>query len=355
MHHLACQWSRQGHEVCVMNTITDKATHPDATYSVKRFRMLRGTARFGYHRFPFQGFAVRSIAALLRDFRPDLVSAHFGYPTGVWLSRIRPLPRYLITCHGGELTKFYWGYRQRWNIDAILRDALNDSVGAIAISSHARKLMEEIGVRPDRILDIPNGVDLDKFKSRVDVNIREKLGLPADSLIILSVGRNHPQKAYGTGIRAFAKVAARAPQARYVIVGRWLEEWQPLVKELELEERVILCPGLYGDELIAMYQQADIFFSPSIWEMFALVVIEAMAAGLPAVVTNISGSQDAIHTGDNGIVVEPDRPDEMADALLQLIENAPLRRQMGTRNLERSKLYGWDRVSRQYIERALIS
>jgi glycosyltransferase involved in cell wall biosynthesis len=77
-----------------------------------------------------------------------------------------------------------------------------------------------------------------------------------------------------------------------------------------------------------------------------------MAAGLPEVVTNISGSSDAIESGTNGLVVERGQIDEMADALARLIENESLRRQFGRANLAKSRLYDWERISKMYLEHA---
>ena len=61
VHSLAVEWGKQGHEVLVVNMVSDVATHPDANYAVARFENLRGAPRFGYHRFPFSGYTRRSI------------------------------------------------------------------------------------------------------------------------------------------------------------------------------------------------------------------------------------------------------------------------------------------------------
>ena len=132
--------------------------------------------------------------------------------------------------------------------------------------------------------------------------------------------------------------------------GRGSGKWQPLVSELGLRERVVLSEGLHGDALVAAYQQADIFFSPSIWELMPLVVLEAMVAGLPLVVTNVSGSQDLVQSGENGMLVEPGAAEEMAGAIRQLAGDKDLRQRLGTVNRRRSDNYSWDRISRMYLE-----
>ena len=68
VHCLAQEWAKQGHEVRVFNWVTDEVAHPDALYSVRRFRLLRGAPRFGYHRFPFSWYTVSDLNRLMREF-----------------------------------------------------------------------------------------------------------------------------------------------------------------------------------------------------------------------------------------------------------------------------------------------
>lgn len=351
VHHLAQQWCRQGHDVCVINNTTAEVTQPDALYSVQYYSTLRGWTRFGAHRWLYMWHGGRQLGQAIDAYRPDAISAHFGYPTAMWLARILPVPRFLITCHGPALNVTPRGPRQRFGIGDLVADSLNASVGSVAISSHARQVMESIGVRPDKIVDIPNGVDLERFKKPSGTfNLRNRFGLPDESLVILSVGRELWAKAYDKGIAAFAHVARQSKHVHYVVLGRGTSKWCPLAAELGIKGRVTFCEGLYGDELVGAYRQADIFFLPSIKELCPLVVPEAMAAGLPEVVTDVSGSQDMVHDGVNGFVVEPGSVEAMAAALERLILDEALRRRMGQAGLAESTRYGWDRISREYLE-----
>jgi glycosyltransferase involved in cell wall biosynthesis len=350
VHHLAQEWCRQGHEVRVINAVTSDVPQSDALYSVRRFRMLRGSTRFGAHRLPYAWHGSRQLWRAIDAYRPDAISAHFGYPTAIWLARICPTPRFLITDHGPALNVTPRGPRQRFGISNLIAESLNASIGAVALSSHARQVMEQIGVASDKIVDIPNGVDVERFGRRIsDFNLRARLGLPVDATVILSVGRESWAKAYDVGIRAFGAVASQVPGTYYVILGSGATVWQPLARELGLADRVIFCEGLYGDELIGAYQQADVFFLPSVKELCPLVVLEAMAAGLAEVVTNVSGSQDMVQDGVNGFVIEPGDVTAMASRLVQLVEDRRLRKQMGQASLVASPRYGWDRISREYL------
>lgn len=353
VHHLASQWVNQGHEVCIFKALPKySGQQENVQYNVRNFPVPPTYFKLSPHLFPFCRYVTWGIKREIEKFMPDIISAHFGYPIGVWLSKMRPLPKYLITCHGQELTKFHWGFRNRYNIDNVLAKALNDSIGAVAISSHARNLMLELGVKPNKIVEIPNGVDVERFRKKVGIDFRKRLEIPDRSTVILSVGREHSQKAYGAGIRAFSYIAGEIPDTYYVILGQGTGKWHSLVADLQLKGRVILCEGLQGDELIGAYQQADIFLSSSIWELMPLVVLEAMASGLPLVVTNVSGSQDLVQNGQNGFVVEPGDVEKMADAIRRLIVSRELRESLGALNLARSEDYSWDRISRRYLEAA---
>ncbi len=352
VHNLAMEWGRQGHEVCVFNWSSDRPAHPDASYGVQKFALLRSAPRFGYHRFPWGRYTSASLSRLLNAFAPDFISAHMGYPTAYYVEHLLPQRPYVVTCHGSDLTHFDWGFRQKYDIDAILRNTLEHSAGAIAISSFARGLMEELGVSPGKIRDIPNGVDLRRFGRKSDFDVRNHFDLSPRIPLILSVGREHAQKDYATGIRAFARVAAEEADVHYLILGSGTGAHGELARELGIGERVTLCEGLQGDELVAAYQQATLFFSPSIWEMMPLVVLEAMATGRPSVVTNVSGSQDLVTSGENGFVVEPRDDEAMATRLLQLLRDAKLCEEFTKAMLQRAEDHSWDRISRLYLQAA---
>lgn len=352
VHNLAVQWARQGHEVCVINCITDQATHAEGLYSVMKYDLLIASTRFGYHRFPFSAYAIRNLKKCLEQFKPDFISAHFGYPVGYWLMKIRPDCNYLVTCHGPAIVDKKGSARDCYNIDGLIADSLNSSDGAVAISSAVRKTMEVMGVKSSKIIDIPNGVDIDRFSKKVNFDLRHYFGIPDDGMIFLSVGRMSIQKGYVQGIESFAKVAPKIKNAYYLLIGREVTGLKGLVESLGISSRVLLHEGLQGEELVGAYRQSNVFFSPSLWELCPLVVLEAMASGLPAVVTDVSGSQDLIIDGENGLVVNAGDIEAMADALLKLSSDSELRKKYGNLNLTRSKSYGWDEISRKYLNYA---
>ena len=350
IHYLARAWGLAGHEVTVITVEPGDEPEQGIPYSVKTFKLLRGSSRLGYHRFPILQLAVRTLSGLLESYKPDFISAHFGYPVGLWLSRCSPIPRFLITCHGDEVNPD-GRPRGKYHIDGILTESLNRAHGVIAISTHSRNLMKEMGVHPDKIHLIPNGVDHERFRKPVEFDLRGRFGISKDAPVILSVGKERRAKAFDKAIEAFAILLKDNPDAHYILLGKGNERLIPLLKQLDIERNVTIS-RLDGEELVGAYQQSDLFFSSSIYEGCPLVVLEAMASGLPVVVTNVSGSQDMIESGKNGIVVEPGRTDEMAEAISSILRDRSLQKRFGLANVELSNYYDWNNIAKMYLELA---
>lgn len=352
VHYLAQEWSALGHSVVIFNHVTDEATHPEARYRARRYRLPPGSTRFGLHSRWTTYFANRHLGALLGDFAPDAISVHFAYPVGIWLSRLRPVPRFTVTPHGPALNETPQGPRQRYGIDAIVAASINAASHAIAISSHARDVMTRIGVDPSRIADIPNGAEVARFARVVEgFDLRRELRIPDDAIVVLSVGRETWAKDYRTGLEAFAAAVAQSPNLYYLLLGKGIgNAWTSLASDLGVAARVRFHDGLFGDQLVAAYQQSQIFFLPSCKELCPLVVPEAMAAGLPAVVTNVSGSQDMVVPNRNGFLAEPRDVAGLADGLVRLAADDALRARMGADSRERSARHDWGRIAAEYLD-----
>jgi glycosyltransferase involved in cell wall biosynthesis len=348
-HYLANAWSRQGHEVWVINPNTDVPTHPDALYKTLKYTFLRGTSKYGYHKFPFCQYAVWAIKKCLNKVRPDYISGHFVYPTGYYLSLIKPRVGYDINALGSDITKKPWSLRIRYNCERHIQNALRGARHCIAISDHAAELYNELLDDAGKIVKIPYGVELGRFSKKSEVDIRGRLNIEKKSFMILSVGRNHEAKDYRTGIQAFSLLLKRYPDAIYLLVGRDVKKLEDVAMEYGVSDQVVLQESLQEDEVVAAYQQSDVFLSCSKQELFPLVTIEAMASGRPIVVTNISGNQDLVSPGKNGFIAEPGNYQEMSECLLRMAEDRELRALMGTENRRISKNYDWDIISSKYL------
>lgn len=133
--------------------------------------------------------------------------------------------------------------------------------------------------------------------------------------------------------------------------GPRLEQYKILTRDLGIEKSVKFPGFIKHDELPKHYSEADLFVFPSRRESFGLVLAEAMAAGLPVVSTKAGAIPEVVKDGDTGILVPPNNPQKLADAVNSLLDNPKRMRRMGMNGRERvKKLFTWDKVAENVIE-----
>ena len=178
---------------------------------------------------------------------------------------------------------------------------------------------------------LPNGVDTDMF--RPEGPVLEGLGDGHFDLIF--VGRAEPRKGLDVLLEAVPRVREVHPEVRLLVVGAEGEEREGVVRL-----------GRLADDLIpAAYRSAGIMISPALgWESFGIVLVEAMACGLPVVASDIPGYRCVVEDGVQGTLVSPGDPGALAAALLELIEDGGKRKAMAEAAVARAETYSWDRL-----------
>jgi glycosyltransferase involved in cell wall biosynthesis len=194
----------------------------------------------------------------------------------------------------------------------------SDAVGAY---------FREVGVGPERVRVIYNGVDVDRFSQHHDgAAKRRELDLPADAWVIGLVAWLRPQKNHEALLRAFARLRPAAPDAWLVLVGDGERRpgLEALADTLAIRDRVRFLGGRL--DVPELYPVFDVCCLPSHYEGMPLTVLEAMSAGKPIVATRVIGIQEVITDGETGLLVPPDDPTALAQALLRLRRDAALGR-----------------------------
>lgn len=351
VHHLGNQWRMQGHDVCVFNSLTAEVAHPEALYKVMRYKVMRGATRFGYHRFPWVNVSTRSLNRQINNFNPDFVSGHFSIPVALYLDNLKPKRIWSITSHGSDIVRNdVNSQRDQYDIDNKLANSLNNANSVIAISNSAKANLLDIGVKPSLIRVIPNGVELDRFKTKANTNIREMFNIPEHKKLVLTVGRNSLVKNLELGINAVAEIAKSRSDIHYLIVGGGTSQLNETIINRGLRDTITTCENLAGESLVAAYQQSDIFLSTSNYECCPLVILEAMASGLPIVATQVAGNVDLIDNEVNGLLVERNNHMHIVNAITMLIADKRLCHSISTTNYDKVSDYSWDTVSRSYLE-----
>lgn len=174
----------------------------------------------------------------------------------------------------------------------------------IAPSTDIKKTLVERGVTvPIRV--IPTGVDLQQFRRGKRGVLRKQLNIPESSRVMLFLSRLAKEKNVGFLFDAFARLAAKDPDLHFVLVGSGDEEENLKAKaaELGLGERTHFTGTKSGDDVISAYKGADLFVFASTTETQGMVVLEAMAGGLPVVAVDAPGVRDIVVEGQNGFLV----------------------------------------------------
>lgn len=201
-------------------------------------------------------------------------------------------------------------------------------------------LERRFGVPPPRIRVVPWGINASKFQ--------ERRHTPGSSPTLLYTGPHEPRKGLDTLLRSIALLRREGVPVRLVTAGGGpqLPELQRLARTLGISDHVQFLGYVHDPDdtrLPLLYAQADIFVLPSLREGFGLVLVEAMASGLPVVATNVSSIPEVV--GNDAVLVPPGDPRALAGSLHALINDPKLRTDLGERGRHRiATRFGWNRV-----------
>lgn len=200
----------------------------------------------------------------------------------------------------------------------------------IFVSQTSRRQHAALGYNTQRAIVLPNGIDVREFRPSEEArqSVREELGLAKDSVLIGNIGRLHPMKDQANFLQSAALVAAKSPDANFLLAGRGVapdtEALSNLIEKLGLRGRA----HLLGERLdvARLAASLDVFMMSSAYgESFPNIVGEAMSCEVPCVVTDVGDC--AWIVGDTGRVVAPQSPAPLAAQCLELLNLAPGKRQ----------------------------
>jgi glycosyltransferase involved in cell wall biosynthesis len=201
----------------------------------------------------------------------------------------------------------------------------------------AKVLVDREGVHRTRIAVIPTAVDAERFGPRPrNLEIRRRLAVGPDDVLLVSVGRLDRLKGHDTLIEALRLLASTRPNVQLVLVGDGPERaaLESRVAGARLESRVRFA-GATSD--VASYLSAsDLFVLASNTEGMPGAILEAMALALPVVATAVGGTPEAVLDGETGLLVPPRDPLALASAIGRLIDDPELRRSMSLRGCARA-------------------
>ncbi|MGL4239267.1 glycosyltransferase family 4 protein [Tabrizicola sp.] len=249
---------------------------------------------------------------LIRRLRPDVVHTHLTKSdlVGQVAARLAGVPRRIVTLHNTDR------WRQKAVLAALYRRATAGAHRLVAVSETVADYVRQTGSGiGDRLVVIPNGVDLARFRTVPPLTPKPD-GAPVTFAII---GRLQPQKDHRTFLKAAAILAPRWPNAKFLVIGDG-----PLRAELEAEAQAL---GLGSrlqftgnrSDMVATLTDIDALVLSSAWEGLPMVLLEAMAAARPVVATAVGEIPQVLRHGVDGLVVPPSQPERLAEAMETLL------------------------------------
>lgn len=261
--------------------------------------------------------SLRCVKRLNRQERLDCIDAHFVYPDGlaaVLLGKMTGLP-VTVSARGTDIN-VYPSFRL---IRPMIRWTLSHADSLIAVSRALKDRMVTLGADPKKIRVIPNGVDTERFRPTNKNQAKERLNLPLEIPLVVSVGALIPSKGHRILIRAFAQISRRHPSLRLYVLGEGplRSELESLIRELGMQDRIELLGKRSNEELPQWFSAAEVSCLTSEREGWPNVVTESLACGTPVIATRVGGIPEILHSRERGIMV-----DQTAESIAEGLEQA---------------------------------
>ena len=297
--------------------------------------------------------ALLRLAGRLRALRPDVLQTWLYHADllGLAAGRLAGVPRILWNVRNSNMRMERYGFLSRRTLDAC-RLASRHPDGIVVNSRAGYEAHRRIGYRPRVWYHIPNGIDTALFRpdAAARARVRRALGVPPDAPLIGFAARVDPMKDHDTFLRAAALLVRRRPAARFLLAG---EGTQPGGRLDDPVRRAGLGGGLLRlgarADMAAVTAALDVATAASRFgEGFPNVVAEALACGVPCVVTDVGDGAEIV--GGAGVVVPPENPERLAAAWADLIDRGPAaRRELGSAGRARiAGSYSLARAVRRY-------
>lgn len=348
VYHLLKALPDEKYELSVYSLKSDTGSPDISGEQANRFRELGIKVSF-----PDQGkkkpYNIGDLCKWLLRNQIDILHTHsynpnmFGRLAGILCRKIKIIGHY------------HNYYDSKWEKDdSLILDQLlapfSDQL--IACSESVQKhISERVGIKPEEIQVILNGVDLDPFKTIYDpIGLKREMKLPIDRKVVGIIGRISEEKAQDDFIEAARLIKKAIPDTVFLIVGRagdnaLMERLRNLAASLGIEKDVIFTG--YISDIPKVYAVLDVLVVPSRWEGFGLVLVEGMASGKPIVATNVGAIPEVVAPDETALLVPPSMPSSIASGVIRLLKNVEEARTMGERGRERAKMFSWDQSAMQ--------
>jgi len=338
---LAREISELGHEVTIYTTDLDFSNGPNKfsktlprSEKFEKFKINRTHTCFSLKLFFFNPSMYKEI----KNDRPDIIHT-IGLRSFqsiiAWLVSKKINIPLVVSDQGGltthpDLDESGLFLKILYNIqNFFIKRIINHASGISAANEYEKEIFSNLN-KESKVKIIRNGVNLKSLVSKQ--NFKQKYQI--NSKFMLFVGRFSKVKGIETLIHAFNSIKneLKTADVRLVIMGvdfGYQDEMFRLIKKLDLSEEIIVIKNPPRDDVISAYGESEFLILPSQWELSPLVPLESFAFKRPVISTNVHGIPYTVQNNKNGILVEPENPVQLSNAIIKLLNNSELREKLG--------------------------
>ena len=343
VRHLAVRLQRLGHETRIFAPSSRAEVDFDSAQFHRIGTPIAIPANDSVARITLSFHLANRVAALIADEQFDVLHFHEPLMPALPMTMLRMSTTANVgTFHAFARSNIGYYYGR-----PLLHPYLAHIHRGIAVSEPARAFVNRYF--PEFPLHvIPNGIDVDVYRPGL-APIRH---LRDDKLNILFVGRLEKRKGLGDLLRAYQALKPRVPRSRLIIVGDG--PLRSRVESFATRHRLtdVVIAGFVPDSVKPRYYcSADVFCAPATGaESFGIVLLEALASGLPVVATEVPGYMSVLEPGRDSVTVQPKNWRELAASLVILARDPELRTRMSDYALQKARRYSWDHVASEVVD-----
>jgi UDP-glucose:(heptosyl)LPS alpha-1,3-glucosyltransferase len=224
----------------------------------------------------------------------------------------------------------------------------------IAVSNLTKEIfLKQYKVDPDKIAVIHPGIDLNDYaqknKDSIRIGMRRELGIGYADPIIIFASMNFEIKGLDAIIRSLAKLKAQNHKFKFIVAGKGnVNKYMKLAAEAQISSDIIFTGPLSKENLVRIYLAGDLYIMLSRFDTFGMVVLEAMAAGLPAIISGNVGAKDLVREGQNGFIISDTSDTACIASKIALLLDDNIRRKMAEAAYRTAAQNTWDLVAAKY-------
>lgn len=332
----------EGHQV-------DVAFKTEKEIDSRLFELGCNVFEVSFNRSPMKKNNLRAYHALkriLEEGNYDIVHTHTPIASAITRVVCKNIPKIKViyTAHGFHF--FDGAPLLNWLIYYPIEKYLSKYTDIIITINKEDYNRAKESLKAKRVEYIPGvGIDVEKYrKLSIDrTQKREEINVPVDAIVLLSVGELNRNKNHKAVIQALRKL--KNNQIHYVICGEGIlkDKLKELCLKNGISERVHFLG--HREDVVELYQAADVFVIPSIREGLPVSLMEAMASGLPVVCSNVRGNVDLITNNESGYLFNPNCYMEITETVSKILKNHDKMKRMGQQNYELSQKYDLHNIS----------